>query len=441
VAAAGNDGNDVDAEDCAWPFDWPCWERAWYVPCENAGVTCVGALQRNSDRKLASSNYGSEQVDIFGPGWVWVGPDMEVQEVHAFNATSAASPFVAGVGALVFAADPGLSANEVEGILIDTANPSGDGDVRRYVNAYEAVRRALGGTPPEISIEVRAAQVFGSCRTQFQFSAEVRDPDDGPPTVTWRSDIDGVLGTSTFLARELSDGTHHITATAEDRIGIDSRSNEITLAVQNADSAPRPTVDILSLVNHQTFAANQSIPLEAGGLDPDKPLGGLVAANVRWVSSKDGDLGSGQRIFRTLSPGTHYISLYYTGICGGTADDLRLILVTAAVADAPPKMTITTPGNNDLILRADDTGHACLRVAGFGFDEEDQDFATIEWWETSRNDLQWKVLSFEQNTTACLKLAPDAAATTHKITLRGKDSKGHVAYSSVLQVTVLAGLR
>jgi hypothetical protein len=79
-----------------------------------------------------------------------------------------------------------------------------------------------------------------------------------------------------------------------------------------------------------------------------------------------------------------------------------------------------------------------LRVAGFGYDEEDQDFATIEWWETNRSDLQWKVLSFDQNTTVCLKLAPTGAAATHKIRLRGRDKTGHSTYSNPLQVTVAA---
>jgi hypothetical protein len=106
--------------------------------------------------------------------------------------------------------------------------------------------------------------------------------------------------------------------------------------------------------------------------------------------------------------------------------------------DGPPKMTITTPSTNDLLIRADSSGQACLRVAGFGYDEEDQDFATIEWWETNRSDLQWKVLSFDQNTTVCLKLAPTGAAATHKIRLRGRDKTGHSTYSNPLQVTVAA---
>lgn len=440
VAAAGNDGNNVDAEDCAWPFDWPCWERAWYAPCENSGVFCVGALQLNSDKRRSDSNYGSEDVDIFGPGLVWVGPDLANQSVHQFNATSAASPFVAGVAALVMAANP-MGPDAVERILIETANPSTDGDVRRYVNAYAAVIRALGSTPPEITIAVEAVQVFGACQPQFHFSATVIAPDNGPAKVTWTSDIDHQLGVGDSFTRTLSDGTHKITASAVNAKGLSTQSNTVVLSVSNATAAPRPTVEIISLANHQSFASNQTITFEAGGLDPSKPLGGLVAGNVHWSSSKDGDLGNGQRIFRTLSPGSHHIFVNYTGLCGATADDVRLIDVTDAVADAPPNMMITTPTGNDVVIRTDTSGQACLHVAGFGFDEEDKDFATIEWWETNRNDLQWKVLSFEQNTTVCLNPVPNAPSTLHEIRLRGVDRTGHHAYSAPLKVTVLPGVR
>jgi serine protease len=440
VAAAGNDSADVDAEDCAPPFDWPCWERAWYVPCENDGVMCVGALAPKSVNKRPTSNYGGSEVDIFGPGSVWVGPDLQYQEVHSFEATSAASPFVAGVAALVWAANPQLSANQVERILVETANSSSDKLVRRYVNAYAAVLRALGGTPPDITIGVEAAPQFGQCRMLFNFSATVNDPDDGPPQVRWFSDIDKELGTGNSLTRQLSNGMHQVTATATDRIGLSTQSNQVAVQVNTAQ-ASRPTVEILSFANHQAFAANEDVTFEAGGLDPNKALGGLVAGNVRWTSSKDGELGWGQRLIRQLSPGAHFITVNYTGICGGTADDQRLIQITAAVADTKPKMLITTPSANNLILRADTSGQACLHVAGFGFDKEDNDFATIEWWETNRKDLQWKVLSFDQDTTVCLKLAPDALPTAHEIRLRGKDRTGNADVSSPLMVTVLPGVR
>ena len=437
-AAAGNDGVDVDAEDCAWPFDWPCWERVWYVPCENGGVTCIGALTLNEAQKWDKSNYGNNDVDLFGPGLVWVGPDLEYPEVHAFSATSAASPFVAGVAALVLAANPTLTNDQVEKILIDTANPSSDGRVRRYVNAYDAVIKALGGTPPEITIAVDAAQQFGACETLYNFSATTSDPDNGPPTVKWTSN-NTVLGTGNSFSRTLPPGTYNIIATATDGIGLSTQSNLVPITAGGPPLAKRPTINIISLVNHQKFAANQDITLEAGGLDPDKALGGLIASNVQWSDLNAGPLGTGQRLIRRLSVGSHFIIVNYTGICGATVDDQRLIEVTPALADAPPNMYITKPTGNDLVIRVDPgSGEACLQVDGYGWDVEDKDYASIDFWETNRSDLQIKALSFDQTATVCLKAVPGAASTEHLIRLRGRDKKGHLGFSStVLKVTVL----
>ncbi len=435
-ASAGNDGEDINEEDCFII----CWESAWWAPAENGGVIAVGAMKADVPFRRNNSNYGDEELDIWGPGSLWVGRDYDDNLPHVFTATSAASPYVAGVAALIWAANPGLDNDGVERILYETAHQGKSGQVERWPNAYSAVIRALGGTPPQITISVQPTLQFGGCEITFDFSANVVDPDNGPPQVIWTSDISGPLGSGNFLTRPLPDGIHHITATAMDGIGLTTSSNEIVLTVANAFKALMPKVEIISLTNHQTFTSNQTVTLEAGGHDPNKALGGLVTSNVRWVSSRDGELGMGQRIFRTLTPGAHYIYVYYSGICGGTADDFRLIQITEKVLDGPPNMSITTPIANDIIVRANENGEGCLRVAGFGYDEEDHDFATIEWWETNRSDLQWKVLSFDQNTTVCLKLGPNATATTHEIRLRGKDKFGHTAYSSPLRVTVLPGL-
>jgi serine protease len=145
-AGAGNDGIDLDATDC-WAFI--CWKRTYVLPCENAGVICVGGLKYDKKDRHQFSNYGSG-VDIFGPFGVWVGADREKETNHAKKAqfaegTSFSSPFVAGVAALIWAADPSLSPKDVEDILISTAhtNPD-DKTVSRYVNADAAVLKALG---------------------------------------------------------------------------------------------------------------------------------------------------------------------------------------------------------------------------------------------------------------------------------------------------------
>jgi serine protease len=437
-ASAGNDHEDINHTHCIGV----CWEAAWITPCENGGVVCVGAMDAGAPFPRGDSNYGDDELDIWGPGSVWVAPDYGIGSSHVFTATSAATPFVAGVAALIWAANPGLDNDGVERVMYETAHQGRSGEVERWPNAYAAVIRALGGTPPELAIDVHWSQTFASCQLRFDFTATVTDPDHGPPVVTWTSDIDKVLGTGTFFSRTLSDGIHHITATAVDGTNLKADSNEVTIDVRNPSiSGPKPSIDIISFVNHQTFAANQTITFDAGGSDPFNGLGRLIPANVRWTSSKDGLIGTGQRILRMLTPGAHYITVEYTGACGRTADDIRLIQVTKSVADAPPNMFVTTPSNNDLTARTDTTGQACLRVGGFGFDEEEQDFAAIEWWETSRSDLQWKVLSFEQSTTVCLKIAPNLQATIHDIRLRGMDKAGHSAYSAPIRVTVLPGVR
>lgn len=187
VAASGNNNADVDSEDCVPISESPCWEDAWWAPCENDGVLCVGALADNATGRRGSSNWGAEDVDLFAPGTVWVGGDPDDPEPHQVSGTSISSPFVAGVAALVMVADQQLSGDDVSDILIQTARTSPDGSVRRYVDALAAVNQALGGspvcTPPTIMsapvgiptvpcvervFEVTHTQKFGPFRYQWR---------------------------------------------------------------------------------------------------------------------------------------------------------------------------------------------------------------------------------------------------------------------------------
>ena len=55
VAAAGNAGKDIDRRDCFGV----CWEAETVLPCEAAGVTCVGGVQFNTSMPDPGSNWGS----------------------------------------------------------------------------------------------------------------------------------------------------------------------------------------------------------------------------------------------------------------------------------------------------------------------------------------------------------------------------------------------
>ncbi len=157
-ASAGNEGNDLDAEDC---FLWWCWEGAVTLPCEADTVLCVGGLAENSTRRDYGSNYGHKLdaagVDIYGPYTVWtfhpgVDPNHQLASVRRSSGTSFSSPFVAGVAALIWAADPSLAPFEVEALLLSSAHTdSTHPHVHRWVDAYTAVCRAIGlcVPPPE----------------------------------------------------------------------------------------------------------------------------------------------------------------------------------------------------------------------------------------------------------------------------------------------------
>jgi subtilisin family serine protease len=85
----------------------------------------VGAV--NSTKTLAdfSNDAGSIPLDyVVAPG-VNILSTTPGDTYEYFNGTSMATPHVAGVAALIFSANPNLTANEVESIITATADPTG----------------------------------------------------------------------------------------------------------------------------------------------------------------------------------------------------------------------------------------------------------------------------------------------------------------------------
>ena len=364
-ASAGNDNADIDSEDCFIE----CWEDAWFTPAENDGVIAVGSMDLGSRYRRPDSNYGGEELDIWGPGFVWVGPDPRTPSVHSFGATSAASPFVAGVAALIWAANPGLSNNDVERILMDTCNRGQDGQCHRWPNAAAAVIRALGNTPPELSnVSVRRDGFTGRALT---FSCDARDAEDGVPNVVWTSDRVGVIGTGTFFGRsDLPYGRHVFTCTATDRGGVQLRET-VTFDLVNAP----PRVSIEQPMDGAHYYAGQiayfecySYDLEASSRLPENALS--------WSSSLDGFIGNGSQVQGVLrATGTHRITL-----TGRDADGLSSQASIGVVVDPPPPDGVpptafiyTFDYNPNRLQREPDTDrvYVDLVLAGVGNDVED----------------------------------------------------------------------
>ena len=137
VASAGNDTVDTAASNV--------------YPCCIPGVICVGALDSYKDTSIGYSNYGA-CVDIWADTNVPAMPNGGTPN-NLVNAggTSASSPLVAGVAAMMKRINPALNSDDVLGILQSTAyklyayaSPDPKVSPVGYLNAGRAVMAAAG---------------------------------------------------------------------------------------------------------------------------------------------------------------------------------------------------------------------------------------------------------------------------------------------------------
>jgi serine protease len=182
VASAGNQNFDVDKSRGIFR------ERRHTTPCELTGVFCVGGIGRNTFGRFPDSNWGDSDVDIWAPWHVWVGPTPGSAQSW-FTGTSAATPFVAGVAALVWAADPSLSSDQVKSVLRQTATVINDPNthVTRVVDANAAVDSALRTFGPRIEIATPAEGSTLDYRFAITGTIVGYDAGLGTPSIVWLS--------------------------------------------------------------------------------------------------------------------------------------------------------------------------------------------------------------------------------------------------------------
>jgi subtilisin family serine protease len=343
-ASAGNSGEDVDAEDCFGA----CWEEAFHFPCENAGVICVGGLATASNDRASGSNFGSEDVNLYGPYRVYVGFDPAIAGGGATNqaksGTSFSSPFVAGVAALIWAANPNLADHQVEDILFDTAHtpvPS-----RKVVNALGGVLEVLGNVPPAVTI-LQPVQVTRDVLDPVTFEATAHDFNGDCCVFDWYSDKEGYLGSGNPLVKVLHQaGTHIVTAVATDGGGLtDSETSQITLT----NNAPAATIES-PLAGATVYAGSTQVAFKGSAVDAGSgfPIA-LPCSSLSWTSSNPADsLGSGcqfSTVFATT--GVRIITLTATDNQGATGIDIVVVHVQTLPPSGPPVIDITEPETGD----------------------------------------------------------------------------------------------
>jgi Subtilase family len=415
VASAGNgdeDGVGIDISD------------EDFVSCKLEGVLCVGAIDLNG-RAQGYSNYG-RGVDIWAPADVFstvdpntssktCGGDSRCDRLVVFSGTSAAAPFVAGIVGLMKTLNPSLHFAAVQKILQDTANKDSDPKViPGYVDAYRAVTQLKRNEPPIVLIKSLTNGETLSWGRGPGLEAEVKDPEQPRAEsrsfqVSWSSSRDGHLcDGAECLPPRYSLGTHIITATATDAFGAVA-SDSVVIDVVNSP----PVIKIDAPQDGSSHTTGQMIRFVGSALDTDEFI---PEASLVWSSSLDGPFGVGHDIRRSLSAGTHQVTLTAWDSFGVTVSD-SVILHVRAGSQFPTARIVSAPTQ---------VGPGLLvTLQGTGTDPEDGALpnSRLRWFSSIDGFLGTGRVIRVVLSGPSMPCNPESVL--HQITLQVRDSDGH----------------
>jgi serine protease len=450
VACAGNDGTNVDA---TRNFMWWEYEEERFIPCELSSVICVGGLRAGTIERDPGSNWGREDVDIWAPFTVYVGADPAnpANEVRTVSGTSFSSPYVAGVLALIKAANPSQGRSTIINRMYDTARYGSGADltVGSYVVAKDAVESVFGGnSPPSFTVVQPVDGSEYGRGTWLPLIAQVSDPEgldlrtewtlDGQPLATSNS-------TQHWITTALAFGPHTVTATLRD--GPYARTLTRRFTVVNTP----PYVEMLSPPDPTTACASCNLNLRAADpIDPDEPGGELADSRLEWrVIETQQTVGFGRQLNVTGSAigpvgSTYRLQLRGTDSAGALRTDGATITVTADPVDIPPAVAIVEPeaGGSGLVTGTDATGaYRLVTLEAVAVDPDGMDVLSYLWTITTRQVSQPAPVFVHSTATdnpAAVKLyniGPDETVT-YKITVTvtepdGPSSTDAITYSVV----------
>jgi hypothetical protein len=273
LGSAGNNGTaDGTGENCGFPARWD-------------SVVATAATTQSDVRASFSST--CPEVELAAPGYQILST-VPGGGYSYMSGTSMASPHVAGTAALVLAANPGWSNDEVRLQLQDTATDLGDSgrDTHYGYGLVDAVA-ATGSTPPSNSPPVADDQdVVTDQDTPVNITLTGSDLDGDPLTFHVLTDpINGSLsGTAPYLTYTPDlgfSGTDSFTFKVNDDL-LDSTAATVSLTV-----TPAVATDTVSITEAVYNAKKDEVDVEAISSD-----NGAVTLTATAFDANGNPLGS-----------------------------------------------------------------------------------------------------------------------------------------------------
>jgi hypothetical protein len=269
---------------------------------------------------------------------------------------------------------------------------------------------------PQVTISQPVSGAVLPFGTPATLSGSATDVEDGAlsgASLSWRSSVDGVLGTGAMRTANLTQGVHVLTLTATDSMGATGTAS-VTVSV-NQPNNQAPTATITAPTMMQTIFEGTPVAFTGTGVDAED--GALPGTALSWTSSRDGVLGTGSALtVSTLSAGDHTITLVARDSGGNTGTATLRVLVLPA--NQAPTATISMPTANTSVPAG-----TAVSFSGAATDAEDGTLSGAALrWSSSRDGVLGTGSPFS---TSGLSVG------THLITLTATDSGGRTGSASV----------
>jgi PKD repeat protein len=296
---------------------------------------------------------------------------------------------------------------------VDTKGAAGSAQLSVTVLADTVVN-----TAPVAFIDAPATNAFFDQGVAVTLTGHATDAEDGVLSGTslgWTSDKAGALGTGSPLTfSNAALGRHRIVLTATDNQGASSVAT-IELEVVRPGTNRPPVVTIVAPLDGAQTLVGALVMLTGSATDMED--GVLSGPSLVWTSSRDGALGTGASLQKTLTQGVHTLTL--------TATDSLQAVTSASVTvsvnapnNQPPTIMITAPATNTTVFAG-----ASVTFTGTGSDAEDGTLTgTALTWSSSRDGALGSGTSL---TTTTLTVG------AHFVTLVGTDSGGNTGTATV----------